>query len=91
MAGFGGEPLCSPAGSPAGSPTGAQFDGQELAMRMVQAAEQASIAARLAAEAINKNLEPMTVLGFEFCSSPTAMSPNPERMNFLYGETSVGG
>ena len=55
MAGFGGgEPFGSPAGSPAGSPTGAQVGGQELALRMVQAAEQASVAARLAAEAINK-------------------------------------
>ena len=40
--------------SPAGSPTAGQVDGQELAMRMIQAAESASLAARLAAEAIQK-------------------------------------
>ena len=40
--------------SGAGSRTAGQVDGQELAMRMVQAAESASLAARLAAEAIQK-------------------------------------
>ena len=49
-----GEALGSPGMSPAGSPTGGQVDGQELALRMIQAAESASLAARLAAEAIQK-------------------------------------
>ena len=40
--------------SPAQSPTAGQIDGQELAMRMIQAAESASLAERLAAEAIQK-------------------------------------
>ena len=49
-----GEASGSPGMSPAGSPTGGQVDGQELALRMIQAAESASLAARLAAEAIQK-------------------------------------
>ena len=75
MAGFGGEAHGSLAGSPAGSPTGAQFDGQELAMRMVQAAEQASVAARLAAEAINKRSGSDDRAWFRVLPKPNSYEP----------------
>ena len=61
--------------SPAGSPMGAQLHGAELARRMVQAAEAASQAATVAAQALNELKPKETNDWFKLVPKPNSFDP----------------